>query len=116
MLIPTRQRQRGTVRNTSPKAQGKGLPFSTPGLICANRGCDPPHAIGTRGIGGRVANASGTLTGMLSLCSRNGLVLMERSNVIQLHREHICLATAPFQREYEARIGERHNHDSRKAT
>ena len=61
--------------NTSPKAQDEGLPCSNSGLICANLPFDPSHAIGTRGIGVRVANASGTLTRVRPLCSRIGLVL-----------------------------------------
>ncbi|MFN8738529.1 MAG: hypothetical protein ACK5YR_01300, partial [Pirellula sp.] len=40
VLIPTRTRKRGTVRNTSPKARGEGLPCSNSGLKCANRRCD----------------------------------------------------------------------------
>ncbi len=42
----------------------------------ANRNTDPSHAIGPRGMGVRITNASGTLTGVRSLCSRSGPVLI----------------------------------------
>jgi hypothetical protein len=41
-----------------------------------------PYGLGPRGIGVRGASASGTLTGVRSLCSRSGLVIQARKREV----------------------------------